>query len=240
MREIKIACCIPFHQHVTLRWALDLRRLKLPNHLWIITSHYQLDQSREELARDALQSDATHALFIDTDIRVPNNGVEIALSHNYPVVSGLYWSKRGTPAAWNWVGTGHEAVKPIEGGYGLADYTGLGFTLIDCRVLKQISTPYFVYERADNVVSIKLDTDEKMLECLASMKLREKGTTFSEDSYFFRKIRNEMGLRPIIDSRIILLHEEMIQFWPDGQMEYLKTVREPMEVDFDARKIVGR
>lgn len=242
MRTYKIACCIPFHQQVTLPWALDLRRLQLPpDHVWIITSHYQLDQSREELARDAMQSDCTHALFIDTDIRVPTNGVQVALSHNYPIVSGLYWAKRGTPAAWNWIEGGKgEPVAPPPGGYGLVDYCGLGFCLIDCRVFKRLSTPFFVYERADDVVSIKLDDDDKMVEALTNLKEQKKLGVHSEDSYFFRKVRNETGIRPIIDSRITLLHEEMMQFWPDGQIEYQKTVREPLEVDFEMRKIVGR
>ena len=115
MRKVKIACCIPFHQDVSLRWALDLRRIALPDdHLWIITSHYQLDQSREELARDALEAGASHALFIDTDIRVPQNGAQLAMSHNYPMVSGCYWSKRGTPAAWNWIPGGFEAVQTLS------------------------------------------------------------------------------------------------------------------------------
>ena len=63
---------------------------------------------------------------------------------------------------------------PQEGGYGLVDYCGFGFCLIDCRIFKRLSTPFFVYERADNVLSIKLDDDDKMVEVLTSLKARRK------------------------------------------------------------------
>lgn len=244
MIPTKIACCVPFHQDVTLRWALDLRRLQIPcDHLWIITSHYELDQSREELAKDALESGATHALFIDTDVRVPTDGLMRAVSHNYPLVSGLYWAKRGHPAAWNKTSRGYEPVYPQHGAVIMVDYTGLGFTLVDCRLFNRLSKPLFVYERADDVVSIKLDDVDRMIQAIQDIKLRRsvgKEGQHSEDSYFFRKMREEIGIRPLLDTGIELYHEETIQFMPDGRVEYLKTVREPMSVDIEQRKIVGR
>ncbi len=238
--HVKLACCIPYHQDITLHWALDIRRLVLPaDHLWIVASHYELDQVREELVKDAIESNATHMLFFDTDIRVPMNGAQLAFSHNYPVVSGLYWSKRGTPAAWDKEGEGYVPKTPGMGNFGLADYTGLGFCLFDMRIMKRLSKPLFVYERADDVVSIRHESLEKMIESI--MQLPEpasrKRHILSEDAFFFRKIREEIGIRPLVDGRIGLLHEDRMQLWPDGKVEWLRNVREPHEIGFDPDKI---
>lgn len=244
MRNVRIAVCIPFHRDVTLRWAIDLRRIQIPyDHFFVITSHYQIDQSREELARDALESNATHALFVDTDVRFATDSLLTAMSHHYPLIGGLYWSKRGNPAAWVKTDTGYQPLDIPNRVWVFADYCGFGFTLIDCRVFKHISKPFFVYERADDVVSIKLEDADKVLQALQEIKCdreeRHEGQ-HSEDSYFFRKVRREMGIRPIVDGRIELLHEELTQFWPDGSVEYLRSVREPLSMDIDARKVIGR
>jgi len=192
-KNFKLAICIPFVGKPSLRWALSLRLLKLPPHIFIIISTYNIAQSREELVLDALDMDCSHILFIDMDTQPEQpDAVYRALNDKYPFVCGSYWLKKG-----HWCGAvrvkdGYIPLKPPTSGLPiLVDYTGLGFSLIDIRIFKMLKRPWFVFQR---------ELDRELPPVFTT------GLLQSEDAYFCNRTKTELGIKPLIDPRIRLLH----------------------------------
>jgi hypothetical protein len=62
-----------------------------------------IDRSRNDLVRQALANDATHLMFIDQDMIIPENALNRLLLHGVPIVGGSYWGKDDwfTPVAFH-------------------------------------------------------------------------------------------------------------------------------------------
>jgi hypothetical protein len=195
---VKLAVCIPTtHARMTpIRWAVNFRRLEIPcDHYFVLYSGYTIDKSREHLVEDALKTPGTtHLLFWDDDIWTPPEALRLALRWAYPVVSGLYMSRKGQLCAGFFVEGGSQPLPPLKQGQrAFVDYAGLGFCLFDIRVFKRLSRPYFCY-----------------------------GEDMSEDVYLFDKIKRELGIPVLVDADIWLGHETPMEVMPDGTGRYLR------------------
>lgn len=62
-------------------------------HSFNVEPYMYVDQARNVLVEKCLATNATHLLFLDSDMIWPKETVSRLLSHNKPVVSGLYFQK---------------------------------------------------------------------------------------------------------------------------------------------------
>jgi hypothetical protein len=60
---------------------------------WKFTTIPYIDQARNDLVRQALAYDATHIFWVDHDVTCRPDAVAKLLTHNLPVVGGMYHSK---------------------------------------------------------------------------------------------------------------------------------------------------
>ncbi len=211
-----IAICIPLRGKVTLPWAvaLALASKYCSQEVEVFASkHYRIDRAREEVVNAALGAGASHILFWDSDILpyaykdgkfVPfPNFIDFMLSWHYPIISALYYSKRGSLAVFQSTGDEKKPYKPIDKQFKdlanrvtFAEATALGLALVDARVFKAIEPPYFEY---------KYDA--------------EKGIEISEDIYFFDKCV-KAGFSVMVLGQLVGLHECSAVLKPDGSFEY--------------------
>lgn len=124
----------------------SLLDLKIPGNfgrpIWSLEVGQPIDISRNIAAAKALQMNSRYLCFIDSDIAFGNDTLERLLSYRLPVVGAAYRS-RGPPyglvANTEQHQVGPEVVKDPNIDIMKVDNIGMGFTLIDTRVLKSIA-----------------------------------------------------------------------------------------------------
>jgi len=216
---MKIAFVIASHGDVSLDFALALSYLlKHTNYEAevIVSKHYNIDFARNDGVIAALNAKASHILFLDTDIvpckyedgyyKIFPDAVNYMLSFDYPVVSGIYASKKDfKPAVYDYdeekifVRTS-KSFEDFLNRETFVDGVGLGFTLIKSEVFGIVRKagyfPFFEYKR----------DYEKQIE-------------ISEDLYFF-KILHDLGIRVLLAGKVVCLHIGKFKIRPDGTFEY--------------------
>ena len=137
--------------------------------------------NREKLMEQAYDMDATHLLFVDTDVTFPPDAINRLISHGKDIVGGQY------PAR----GSGHSTVKFTDDDGNLVSREipdrlfqchaiPTGLMLIDLEKAKRLERPWFWFTEKD-------------------------GELEGEDVYFCRKA-NEAGLGVWCDPQIPMGH----------------------------------
>jgi FkbM family methyltransferase len=169
---------------------------------------YQVDQIRNLIASWAIKFDYLFA--VDSDMSFPSDTLKKLLSHNKEIVSGVYRQRNPDKQIieiFNLIG-GHVDYSEIEG-KGLVEVFGCGFgcVLLNSEVFRKISYPQFLYKSA-------LDHKD----------------TFSEDAYFFKKVR-EQGIKIFVDSSILCGHHGNFTFTVQSQkkQESLQNISETVQ-----------
>jgi len=163
-------------------WRNDL--IKLPGTAWFEQRGLSLTTNRTGLITEALKSDAEYFFFLDDDVMGPNNLLTTLLSHQLPIVCGLYMSKKRKEerglAAWMKVrSNGYAAIAPEQAARMVqVDVTGLGCCLLHRSIFERVPPPWFVWEFGG----------------------------ISEDFYFFEKVFKEINVKPIIDMSLKCHH----------------------------------
>jgi hypothetical protein len=199
-----VAACIPtkHDRRVALPWMLAMDQFQVPLDYHIhVFADYNVATGRERLAEIALADGASYILWLDDDIYPPANGLDLALRHRYPIVSGCYVDREDRPAAvWlaDWEGevVANHCRLPGPGQRLACDAVGLGFCLMDTRILRALPRPWFVYEHR-----------------------------LSEDFYFFLQVKRRLRIPVLLDGDIALGHERTEQVGPDGGRMPLARVR---------------
>jgi hypothetical protein len=141
---MKIAVCTPAIADPTIRWAFAIASLEFPEKPFFISSSSpNLAMARNMLVQVALDKGVDKILFIDLDTIPPKDGVMKLLSHNLPIVGGVYWSKRGCLCAWK----DGKPLQPKDSGLEEVDNMGIGFCLIDASVFRKMSPPWFQWDK---------------------------------------------------------------------------------------------
>jgi hypothetical protein len=165
-------------------------------------------RARNKLAAEFLESDATHMLFLDTDLIFTPQHVARLLSHDKPVIAGLYPKKQRELA---WVVNTLPGQEPDENGLQKVKYIGTGFLMIKREVLERM---------AAEIPGIAYVTDAGQVQRTehdffptGPMLDPEQGTTryHSEDWGFCRRAL-DLGYDVYADTRVALKHV--------GQMVY--------------------
>lgn len=181
----KVLIGVPIQSMCDSYFAYDLARLTafsgvaIPNTQLILLFEQgtYLFQQRQNIAEVFMQTDATHLLWLDSDMRFPKESLQALLRHDLPIV-GTNYTKRLPPHIPVAKKDGQpfftfEDSEPLEE----AHHTGLGLTLMKREVFAKLgdAEPYF---------PIRYDDDESQY--------------VGEDVAFFRKARLA-GFKVMID-----------------------------------------
>lgn len=103
-----------------------------------------IPEQRQVLAEAAVDMEATHILFIDSDMRFPKDSLFRLLVHEEPIV-GTNYPRRREPHLPTAEHTNHGYLFTGEDGEGLTEVTQLGFglVLIETKVFEAMPKPWF-------------------------------------------------------------------------------------------------
>lgn len=96
-------------------------------------------RARNRLAAQFLRTDCTHLLFLDTDLIFSNEQLRRLISHDEPIVAGLYPKKQ---IDLQWVCNHIEGSEPDARGLQPVRYAGTGCLLIARAVLARMIAEY--------------------------------------------------------------------------------------------------
>jgi GT2 family glycosyltransferase len=87
---------MPVYDAPELEFTRCFRALDKPGKVYLSETHgIIIDQARNAITREALaRTDVTHLLFVDADMVFPPYALNRLLSHDLPVVGGLYFNRR--------------------------------------------------------------------------------------------------------------------------------------------------
>lgn len=183
--DLRLAVCVPSHGSWRAGFGQSLANL---------TSHFTasrytqgsktievfcvagsiLPDVRHRLVAHALQWEATHLLWLDSDMMFPRDAANRLLSHNLPVVAVNYVrrNKPHLPTAFDGA-----AVATRDGDSGLheVDHAGMGLMLTDARLYDILDLPYFHFDLSESGVGL---TGEDVWFC---RRLRERGVKLFVD-----------------------------------------------------------
>jgi hypothetical protein len=160
-------------------------------------------RSRNRLTADFLRSDCTHMLQIDCDLLFSPDHVARIISHDVPVVGGLYPLKQQGPVSWC-VNTLSEQLPPDERGLQPVKYVGTGFICVQRSVFDAMRERY-------PESSYIADYDDRLPEfdywpmTVYRNGPNDPGRYLSED-WFFCQRWNDMGNTVYADCGTVLKH----------------------------------
>ena len=195
---------------VTTDWIISLMNLQLPAGTRLqFQRGVPIDVSRNTLVRSAQENKAAFIFFLDADVLPPPDIVGRLMSWKVPIVSGVYWSKKGYPAVWDQhpSGQGFTPVKSLPT-KGLLEVAGIpmGCALIDMRTFSCIPDPWFHWGLRDP-------------------RKEGEGEGQSEDLEFCKKA-SEHGFKIYVDPQMRCLHESVVPVNVEGEMRYTESQRE--------------
>jgi hypothetical protein len=205
-KPVRLMIAVPATPIVDWRWSFWFSQLRMqfPTAMIAADNKYGIAQSREALLNQFnAVPDATHMLFVDTDIIAPDYGIYTLLSDmanpDVEIVSGIYFNSLFTGLS-AWVDE-KPFVQPQlnpQNNNGLplwkVDKCGFGFTLISKELMKKLlveDRPMFYYKISD-------------------------GALHSED-FYFAAILKKLKIPMYIDSRVQCQHIKTMLIHPNGQ-----------------------
>lgn len=145
----RVAICLPCQDSVNAGFALDLARLvgHIPEgveYTLIQNRGTIIPQQRATLVTAAQQVQATHVLWIDSDMRFPKDALARLLLHDEPIVAANY-STRRTPILPTAEHREHGMLFTQSDSEGLAEVThcGMGLMLVQMAVFETMPQPWF-------------------------------------------------------------------------------------------------
>ena len=191
MAASRVAICIPCGDHVCASFALDLA--KLVGHatrtgvetVLLQAKGTLLPQQRAGLVSAAMAADATHLLWLDSDMRFPKDALERLLAHDVPIVAANYPMRRHPilPVAQR-NRDGHLFTGPYDSGLVPVDSCGMGVMLVQMAVFQALPKPWFIlgYNRAEDGY-----VGEDYYFC---QQARAKGFPIAVDQYLSREVQH--------------------------------------------------
>lgn len=181
---VRVAICLPCQDVVNAGFALDLARLvgHIPEgveYTLIQNRGTIIPQQRATLVSAAQQSGATHVLWIDSDMRFPNDALGRLLAHAEPIVAANYSTRRAPilPTA------EHRELGMLftqADSDGLADvsHCGMGLMLVQMAVFEKMPQPWF------------------------ALGFNPKDQTYIGEDFFFCRRAREHGFATLIDQSL--------------------------------------
>jgi hypothetical protein len=155
---MQLSICVPARDQVHTLFAISLANLtarlskKNVNYNLHVVAGSVIAESRIRLANEALDSGATHILWLDSDIQFPANIVDKLNSHNKEITAAQY-STRYAPYQ-NVVFTNPNNISErLDASHGLhkAWAVGMGCMLVQSHVFDALPKPWFAHEYNKNL-----------------------------------------------------------------------------------------
>ncbi|MEM3265325.1 MAG: hypothetical protein QXH07_05160 [Thermoplasmata archaeon] len=153
------------------------------------TQHYDtiymdIMKNKDAMIEKSLDSGADYIFFLDSDVIVPPNTIQTLMQWHYPITAGVYWKKvNKTHTSLYMYDENSKKYNAIEKYKAprtmFVDGIGMGITLIDTRIFKKLSQPWFWWEH------YKVNKDR-----------------LSEDLYFCKKVWDELGIKILVDTYV--------------------------------------
>jgi hypothetical protein len=230
-KDIDLLIAVPNRNSFSNRCVGGLLTLRQPlqKYLFNLEVGQPIDLSRNIACAKALQLGAKYLLFIDSDMVPPPDGLEILLSDRRPIVSGVY---RGRGEPYHIVANAGKNVVPdsiLDAPQIVkVDEVGMGFCLIDTRVLKAMASQVLKewrcfqnHEKEGTEVAIFSDKDAiknnyKCTYCGQLIVARffwsrlgmQNINAMSEDYFFCLNVR-KLGYPIVLDTRVFVNHDAM-------------------------------
>lgn len=144
---IRLAIAIPTHMFVAPQMAQSLARMCLELRDVDVMGVRFFGNAvstfgRNELVRWAMDGEASHVLWIDTDSVFPPRAARALLSADVPFIGANFALKDGSGQSAAWGLSGHRIV-PLPIGIEVVSTLGFGFTLTRREVLEAVGDPWF-------------------------------------------------------------------------------------------------
>lgn len=151
--NIRLAICVPCRDQVQSVFTFQLVKLiqhcnqiKLPVNLFMHSGSL-ISKQRQDLAKDAIETGATHILWLDSDMSFPSTVAETMLSHNTDIVAcnystrtvpfkGVAYTKMGDWDSWLTSDNTSPRLQEVAG-------VGMGCMLTKTTVFENLELPWF-------------------------------------------------------------------------------------------------
>lgn len=143
--ETDIVICIPHTGTVRFDWALSYKHLDMPRGHSFISSGNQgqpIHIARNIFVSQALQRKAKYIFFLDSDVEMPHDGLQILRDSNKPIIAGVYSSRSppyGLSANVNRTPLMPDILDKFPNRIVDVHEIGMGCCLIDMRVIERIA-----------------------------------------------------------------------------------------------------
>jgi hypothetical protein len=157
-------------------------------------------KSRDAMIEKSLDSGAEYIFFLDSDVLAPSSAIQTLMQWHYPVTAGVYWKKANQSHTSLYMYNDNEKqFHPIQkyetSRFLYVDGVGMGLTLIDARIFKKLSTPWFLWEH-----------------------YKVNKNRVSEDLYFCKKVWEELGIKVLVDTMVTAEHLGMGGVKKEGEI----------------------
>ncbi len=161
-----------------------------------------VSRSRNTLTADFLESDATHLLFIDTDLIFSGDQIERILAHQEDVVGGFYPKKQEGPV--QWVCNAHLSPnEPRADGLQDVRYMGTGFLCTHRRVFERMIE---VYGEQLRYKADHRDRTEYDFWSVGTYQYPDGSRRYLSEDWFFCQRALDLGFKVWGDTKIVLKH----------------------------------
>lgn len=205
-----LAVLVPHTGTMSSEWTLMLREMPLPQGSQIFMSRgMPIDVTRDSMVKTVLDLGFQYLFFLDSDVILPKDALQKLLSHNLPLVCGIYKSKKPN-GFWNaiWMKSltpdGKEAFVPVASWTDrlfAVDVTGCGCMLAHRKVFEGIRAktdlPFFMWTK---------DRDPELLKKMnIPTELMPLMGEISED-FWFCLLAKYCGFPVVIDGDVLCGH----------------------------------
>lgn len=194
---------VPTFGAVSIEWHGSMMTLQQPMNRSIRHAYVkgkEVGDARNMIVRQALEfrgllgERISHIFFVDDDVLIPSHALTQLLSHNLPIVSGLYYAKTLTPQplmldeAFNGLKT-----EWTEGDLVPCVAHGMGCTLIETKVFEALGDgPWFK------------TTNESFINAQGTPVQWHQ----TEDVFFLKRAK-DAGFQPTVDTGLFAFHYSM-------------------------------
>ncbi|WP_395753328.1 glycosyltransferase family 2 protein [Prosthecobacter sp.] len=161
-----------------------------------------VSRARNSLAADFLASDATHLLFLDTDLIFTPEHIKRLLSHDEPIVAGLYPKKQPELA---WVCNVLPGEAPDARGLQRVKYIGTGCLLIRRDVLERMIAVHPECAYVTDAGQVQR-TEHDLFPVGPMFDPEQNATRYHSEDWGFCRRALDLGYEIWADTRVALKH----------------------------------
>jgi len=195
MREGGILISVPTFGTLDVEFASRFYSIELPLNAAVARCWpvgMPVADARNMSVKAAIERGCEYVFFVDYDVLLPPDALTALVARNTEMIGGLYFSKSKPPWPLLLV-NGHSSMDWTPGELVKVDALGMGCTLLRVDLLEQLEPPWFKTG----------DSTERVAE---NEVVRSYHT---EDTYFFKRVREELGVRPYVDTAVRCVHKHL-------------------------------